>query len=97
MSEGNDAKELGILQQLQSQHAMYCAQREQAQITFQQLTGAIFACESMIKQHEDNLKKAVEKLAQEVLKDKAEPQAPTDNQGEIKDGKADDKTEEPVA
>ena len=46
-----------LIDDLKEQHAKYCAQRDQIQTNFQQLVGAIFACETIIKQHEDNLKK----------------------------------------
>lgn len=39
----------GILDELVQQHAQYRAQRDQAQVNFQQLSGAIFAIEELIK------------------------------------------------
>ncbi len=43
---------LELIDKLKQEHANFCSQREQAQINFQQLQGAIFACESLIKHHE---------------------------------------------
>lgn len=39
-----------MLEQLKKQHEEFVNQRAQAQVNFQQLTGAIYACEVMIKQ-----------------------------------------------
>lgn len=38
-----------MLDQLKKQHAEFVAQRDQMQTNFQQLTGAIYACEVMMK------------------------------------------------
>ena len=50
----------------QQQLASFKHQRDQAKVQFEQLQGAIFACENMIKQYEDNAKQAVMDLAQKV-------------------------------
>lgn len=59
MSDGNTVKEIkstGIFEQLKQQYAAFCSQRDQANINLQQLVGAIYACEVMIKKHEEDLK-----------------------------------------
>jgi hypothetical protein len=61
MSEAK--KELSLLDQMKQQHQMYCQQRDQAQVNFQQLVGAIYALETMIKSHEESLKQKLEELA----------------------------------
>lgn len=88
MSEGKqEAKEVGILQHLQANHAMFSAQRDQALANFHQLTGAVLACEQMIQQHQATLKSAVEKLAQDVAG--AAGSIPTpENLGAIDNGQA---------
>lgn len=74
----SEAKEVSLLDQLKQQHGQFVAQRDQAQINFQQLVGAIFACECMIKQHEAALKsKELEQGAPQdgQVVDQAEEQA----------------------
>lgn len=94
----SEQQPVGMLQQLKQQHAQYCLQRDQTQINYQQLVGAIFACEVMIKQHEEALKKAFE---EQVEKDKAacadEPQEPNENQGVINDGEVKEQGTEQAA
>jgi hypothetical protein len=67
MSE--EKKEVGLLEQMKQQHQMYCQQRDLAQVNFQQLVGAIYALETMIKSHEDDLKKQLEAIAKGVCED----------------------------
>lgn len=55
-----EKQELSILEQLKQQHAAFVAQREQAQNNYNQLVGAIFACELMIKKHETEKQKGAE-------------------------------------
>jgi hypothetical protein len=64
MSE--DAQETGLLVQMKKQHQIYCSQRDQAQINFQQLIGAIFALENMIQAHEEELKAQLQEIANEA-------------------------------
>lgn len=40
------------IEQLKDQYAMFCKQRDQAHMNLQQLIGAIYACEALIKQAE---------------------------------------------
>jgi hypothetical protein len=64
----SEAKELNLLEQIKAQYAQFIAQRDQIQINFQQLVGAIAACEMMIKQHEEqNLMKEAEQLLSKTL------------------------------
>jgi len=55
----SDAKEVSLFEQLKQQHAQFVAQRDQIQINFQQLVGAIAVCELMIKNHEEHMKNQV--------------------------------------
>jgi hypothetical protein len=49
--------ELSLLDQLKGQHQQFIAQRDFTQNNLNQLIGAIFACEMMIKKHEEEVKK----------------------------------------
>jgi hypothetical protein len=51
----SDTKVLSLLESMKQQLAGFIAQRDQAQVNFQQLIGAIFACETIIKQHEEKI------------------------------------------
>jgi len=51
----SDTKDLSLLESMKQQLAGFIAQRDQAQVNFQQLIGAIFACETVIKQHEEKM------------------------------------------
>ncbi len=51
----SDEQEFDLLAKLKEQHAQFMAQHSQGQINQQQLAGAIFACESLIKKHEEAL------------------------------------------
>lgn len=45
-----------MIDDLKKQLADFISQRDKIQISFQQITGAIFACESLIKKMEENNK-----------------------------------------
>ncbi len=60
----SDTPELSMLDQFRQQHATFVQQRDQAQTNFQQLVGAIFACEQMIMKLVDAVKKPKEELSQ---------------------------------
>jgi len=62
---------VSLIDQLKMQHAAFVFQRDQANVNLQQLVGAIYACEVMIKKHEEDLKG----LSQENLGDKGNGQA----------------------
>jgi hypothetical protein len=74
----SEVKEMGLLESMKAQHAAFLQQRDQAQVNFQQLVGAIFALESMIKQHEEKLVAALKEQVEGVVP--AEP-VPTEPQG----------------
>ena len=67
----SDAKEVSHLDQMKQQLDSFVTQRDQVQINLQQLLGAIFACEMMIKKYEEDLKA----LSQENLGDSSNGQA----------------------
>ncbi len=48
--------QVGFFEQLKTQHAAFCAQRDQVQINFQQLVGAIHTCEVLMNQYAQHLK-----------------------------------------
>lgn len=48
----HDVPELSLLDQLKVQHSQFLIQREQTQVTLNQLVGAIHACEIMLKKYE---------------------------------------------
>lgn len=62
---------VSLIDQLKMQYAAFVFQRDQANVNLQQLVGAIYACEVMIKKHEEDLKG----LSQENLGDKGNGQA----------------------
>ncbi len=51
----SDEQEFDLLAKLKEQHTQFVAQHNQGQINLQQLAGAIFACENLIKKHEEAL------------------------------------------
>lgn len=58
MSEAQtNVPELSLLDQLRLQHASFVQQKDFAQNNLNQLVGAIYACEIMIKKHEDEASK----------------------------------------
>jgi hypothetical protein len=66
-AEKTEVPVLSMLEQLKQQHAGFIAQRDFAQNNLNQLVGAIFACEIMIKKFEDE--EAKKGLSQENLGD----------------------------
>lgn len=57
-----DAPKLSLLDQLKQQHAAFVQQKDIAQNNLNQLVGAIYACELMIKKHQAE---AAQELSQE--------------------------------
>ncbi|VVB70614.1 Uncharacterised protein [uncultured archaeon] len=54
------APELSLLEQLKQQRAQFVSQRDFTQTNLNQLVGAVFACDEMIKKHEaEEAKKAL--------------------------------------
>jgi len=68
----SDAPQMSLLDQLKLQRAQFNAQKDLAQTNLNQLVGAVFACDEMIKKHEED---AVKGLSQENLGDKGNGQA----------------------
>lgn len=62
----SDAPQISLLDQLKLQRAQFAAQKDLAQTNLNQLVGAVFACDEMIKKHEDDAAK-VAGLSQENL------------------------------
>lgn len=52
------SENLSLLEQYKHQHASFIAQREQANNNLQQLAGAIYACDLMIRKFEDEESKS---------------------------------------
>lgn len=52
----SEAQGITLVESLKQKHAQFVAQRDQAQANFQQIVGAIFACECLLKAHEEELK-----------------------------------------
>jgi hypothetical protein len=55
----NEVQPLSLLEQLKLQHKQFIQQRDIAQNNFNQLIGAIYACEMMIQKHESEEAKKV--------------------------------------
>lgn len=62
----SDAPQMSLLDQLKLQRAQFAAQKDLAQTNLNQLVGAVFACDEMIKKHEEDAAKVVG-LSQENL------------------------------
>lgn len=56
-----NAPELSMIEQLNQQLNQFKAQRDQAQTNLNQLIGAIFACEMILKKHEEDAAKQASK------------------------------------
>lgn len=54
----SDAPQMSLLDQLKLQRAQFSQQKDLAQTNLNQLIGAIFACDEMIKRHEEEDAKA---------------------------------------
>jgi hypothetical protein len=66
VQEPQPPQAIPLIVQYQQQLNAFKHQREQVKVQFEQLNGAIFACENMIKQYEDSAKQALSDLAQKV-------------------------------
>jgi hypothetical protein len=64
-----DVNVMCLLESMKKQHAQYCQQRDQAQANLQQLVGAIYALESIIKSHEDIMCENTETPQDMVIQD----------------------------
>lgn len=65
----DDANNVELLESLKKQHQSFIQQRDNAQFQFQQLIGAVVACEMMIKDHEEKLKKKQLEEAEKAAKE----------------------------
>jgi hypothetical protein len=74
-----EGPKISLIDQLKAQHLGFLQQKEFAQNNLNQLIGAIFACEQMIKHHENNV---------------ALQSNQTDDLGGQGDGGTDDQTQE---
>jgi len=72
---------VSLLQQFIQQRDAFVQQSTQLQTQFQQVQGAIFACNTMIDKIENDAKEQMEAMAKKVQEDLA-------NQGENGDGEA---------
>jgi DNA polymerase III delta prime subunit len=76
MSDTQEAPKLSLLEQFKQQREAFVQQGGQLQVQFQQLQGAIFACDQMILKIEEEAKQHLVDLAKQV-------------QGECQDGQVD--------
>jgi hypothetical protein len=81
-----------LIIQYQQQLASFKQQRDIAKVNLEQLNGAIFACEHMIKQYEESAKQTLIDPALEAGK-LENPLTPNENLGEINDGQVNDESE----
>ena len=59
--EKQEVPQLSLLDQLKLQRAQFNAQKDLAQTNLNQLVGAVFACDEMIKRHEEEARKELPK------------------------------------
>jgi hypothetical protein len=60
-----DVPKLSLLDQLRLQRMQFIQQKENAQNSLNQLIGAVFACEILIKKQEDELEENAQKSLEE--------------------------------
>lgn len=70
----NEVPKLSLLDQFKLQRAQFAAQKDLVQNNLNQLVGALFACDEMIKRHEEDARKEL----------------PKEPQGDESNGQADD-------
>lgn len=80
-----------LLVQYKMQLESLTKQREQAKIHFEQLNGAVFICEQMINQYEENAKQGALELVKKVS-DSNDALKTNENLGAINDGQTHDET-----
>lgn len=78
------APKLSLLQQFMQQRDAFVQQSNQLSVQFQQIQGAIFACNAMIEKIELDAKQQMEEIAKKVQEDAANK----DNHGENVNGEA---------
>lgn len=74
------SKGIPLIVQYHHQLASFNQQREQAKVNLEQLNGAVFACEHMIKQYEDSAKQTAMDLAKKVADAKGESKPVSDDE-----------------
>lgn len=79
--EKQEVPQLSLLDQLTLQRAQFNAQKDLAQTNLNQLVGAVFACDEMIKRHEEEARKEL----------------PKEPQGDESNGQADEQEQEQAA
>ena len=82
-----EAPKLSLIQQFMQQRDAFVQQSNQLSVQFQQLQGAIFACNEMIAKIEKDAREQMEEIAKKVK----------DNQGENVDGEANSEQTEQTA
>lgn len=88
-----EAPKLSLLQKFMQQRDAFIQQSNQLSVQFQQLQGAIFACNEMIAKIEQDAREQMEELAKKVQEDLANK----DNHGENVDGETNsEQTEQPA-
>lgn len=88
-----EAPKLSLLQQFIQQRDAFVQQGAQLSTQWQQVQGAIFACNQMIAKIEEDAKAQMESIAKKVHEDLANK----DNQGENVDGQTNSEQTEQVA
>lgn len=69
------ARVVSLIDQLKMQHTSFVFQRDQTNVNLQQLVGAIFACEALLKQHEEAMKTQGETEHGDTINESAEQTA----------------------
>lgn len=80
MSE--EHKDVSLLAQMKQQHEGYCHQKSHSETNIQQLIGAIYALEQLIKNYEEQLKKTPG-LSQEDLGDQGNGETHEQTESEV--------------
>lgn len=89
MSETQEAPKLSLLEQFKQQKDAFVAQGTQLQAQFQQVQGAVFACEQMILKIEAQAKEHILELAKKTQEGLSQ-----ENLGDNSNGEADKQAEE---
>ena len=72
MSDAQEAPKLSLMDQFKQQKEAFVQQGNQLQVQFQQIQGAIFACDQMIQKMEAEAVEQLKKLAEETQKSQGE-------------------------
>lgn len=93
MSEKKDLGKLSLLQQFMQQRDAFVQESIQLQNRFQQVQGAIFACNQMIEKTEKDVKEKMQEIVGKVNNFLT----PNENLGEMSNGQTNDESTEEVA